>query len=553
MIYLAAAIVVATLVAMASGKIPPVLALATGLAVAAVTGITTSSALFAGLSNGGVITVAAMLVIAKGVIHTGVVSRVTWRLLSTVTTASQTLRRLIVPVGITSALMNTTPIVAMLIPAVKELQQTRGIPARQVLLPIAHATTLAGSVTLVGTSSNLLIAGIAGDAGVSVSMFSFAIIALPVCLLGWVWLLIASPRAFTAAEDDAPEEMDWRVELPVAPTAIGIGRYAADLGIASTQQYHLLQIRRGSKVLDPDEALAAGDTLVFEATEEGVAALWGSPRFGLSEQRLYAASIAPGEAGTLADLEDHGDVEVIAARTDTPLHEAMGTAGETIFVTCESPEAMQEHSDLGLWQNATGKAPQPAKTRWALAILLGVIISASFGLARVEVAAFTGAVLMVLTGVLTPRAAARALDWNVLFILAGSVGLGAIVVDSGLADVISDAVTTVSSGSVIAVVITLTLATTILTNITTNAAAASILTPVGLTLAATLGINPVILLALIGTCISFTFINPFAHQSNLMVMQPGRYKMASFVKFGIPLVFVCVLSAIGVGYVVLSA
>ncbi|MCU0277250.1 MAG: SLC13 family permease [Candidatus Nanopelagicales bacterium] len=549
MIYLAAAIVVLTLVAMASGKVPPVLALACGLAAAAVTGIAEPSALFGGLSNGGVITVAAMLVIAKGVIHTGVVSRVTWRLLAAVTSAGQTLRRLIVPVGITSALINTTPIVAMLIPAVKELQQTRGIPARQVLLPMAHATTLAGSTTLVGTSSNLLIAGIAGGSGVDVGMFSFAAVALPVCLVGWVWLLIASPRAFSAAQDSPDLELEWRVELPVAPGAIGIGRQASDLGIATTQQYRLLSVHRGTDDLDPETPLAAGDTLVFEATEAGVTALWGSPRFGLSEQRLYAASVAPGEPGTLGDLEAHGDVDVIAARTDEPLPETQAAAGDTVYLTCERVEALREHSDIGLWQDAAGKAPQPGRTRWALLILVGVIVSATFGLTRVEVAAFTGAVLMVVTGVLTPRAAVRALDWNVLFILAGSVGLGAVVVESGLADVISDAIKTISAGSLTAVVITLAIATTLMTNITTNAAAASILTPVALTLAAGLAVDPVILLALIGTCISFTFINPFSHQSNMMVMQPGRYRMGSFVKFGIPLVAICLVTVIGVTYV----
>jgi di/tricarboxylate transporter len=551
-IYLAAAIVIATLVAMASGKVPPVLALACGLAVAAVTGIVAPSALFAGLSNGGVITVAAMLVIAKGVIHTGVVSRVAWRLLSTVQTAGQTLRRLIVPVGVTSALINTTPIVAMLIPAVKELQQTRNIPARQVLLPVAHATTLAGSTTLVGTSSNLLIAGIAGNSGVDVAMFSFAAVALPVCLIGWVWLVIASPRAFTAAQDAPQNEREWRVELPVAANAIGIGRRAAELGIASTQQYELLAIHRGTQELSAQEPIAAGDTLIFQATEDGVAALWGSPRFGLSEQRLYAASVAPGEPGTLGDLEDHGDVDVIAARTREALHESRADAGDTLYLTCASPEALQEHSDIGLWQDAAGKAPQPGRTGWALAILLGVIIAASFGLTPVEVAAFTGAVLMVVTGVLTPRAAVRALDWNVLFILAGSVGLGAVVVESGIADKISEAITSISAGSLIAVVITLAVATTVLTNVTTNAAAASILTPVGLTLAASLDADPVMVLALIGTCISFTFINPFSHQSNLMVMQPGRYRMASFVKFGVPLVLICLVTVIGTAYLLLS-
>lgn len=97
---------------------------------------------------------------------------------------------------------------------------------------------------------------------------------------------------------------------------------------------------------------------------------------------------------------------------------------------------------------------------------------------------------MVLTGVLTPRAAVRALDWNVLFILAGSVGLGAIVVDSGIAEVISDAITTLSAGPLTAVVITLAVSTAVLTNVTTNAAAASILTPIGLTLAASLTSTP---------------------------------------------------------------
>ena len=185
MMILGAVIVVLTLVAMASGKVPPVLALGTGLAVAGLSGVTPTSDLFAGLSNGGVITVAAMLVIAKGIVATGVVSRVTWRLLSSVTTAGEALRRLMVPIGLGSALMNTTPIVAMLIPATKELEQTRRVPSREVLLPIAHITTLAGSVTLIGTSSNLLIAGIAGTDGVEVSMLSFAPVALPVALVGW--------------------------------------------------------------------------------------------------------------------------------------------------------------------------------------------------------------------------------------------------------------------------------------------------------------------------------------------------------------------------------
>jgi Na+/H+ antiporter NhaD/arsenite permease-like protein len=165
MAVVAAVIVVVTLAVMTTGRVPAVLALICALVVAGLLGIASPDELFAGLSNGGVITIAAMLVIAKGVLYTGVVSRATYRLLAGVSSATHALRRLIPPLGIVSALINTTPIVAMLIPAAKELEQRSGVPARSVLLPIAHATTLAGSATLIGTSSNLLIAGLAAPHG----------------------------------------------------------------------------------------------------------------------------------------------------------------------------------------------------------------------------------------------------------------------------------------------------------------------------------------------------------------------------------------------------
>jgi len=156
---------------------------------------------------------------------------------------------------------------------------------------------------------------------------------------------------------------------------------------------------------------------------------------------------------------------------------------------------------------------------------------------------------MVVTKVLTPRSAARALDWNVLFILAGSVGLGAIVLSSGLADVLASGIRYLVSGNYVLVILVFGLVTVILTNVISNAAAASILTPVAITVALEVGMNPVILLALIGTCISFTFINPFSHQSNLMVMRPGGYSTGTFAKFGVPvivtgLITVCVVGAL---------
>jgi di/tricarboxylate transporter len=551
MIYVAAVLVVVTLVVMASGIVDPLLALLVALILAGILGIAPASRLAAGLSNAGVITVAAMLVIAKGIVQTGVVSRVTWALLATTSTAQQVLRRLSLPTGVASALINTTPIVALLIPAARQLEQTRRIPAREVLLPIAHITTLAGSVTLIGTSSNLVIAGIASERGVDMTMLSFAAVALPVAVVGALAVYVTSPRALRGDPVPAAARRDWRVEIPVTGRARAEHRRAGELGIAKTREYELAGIQRWGTMVGPGERIEAGDLLVFAATEEGIAALWRTPLFGLTAQRLYAVSVGAGEPASLHDFERDGSLKIIAARSDRPLHETDLNPGETCYVTGESEDAVARNPAVALWQTATSRAPQPSKTLVALGILLCVIVAASFGLADAEIAASAGAVLMVLSGVITPRSAARALDARVLALLAGSIGLGAIVVESGLADVIADAISDLASGT-LGLVIVLAVATTVMTNLVTNAATASIVTPVALTLAADLGVDPVTVLALVGTCVSFTLINPYSHQSNVMVMAPGGYTEGQFARFGVAILAAALVTVCAVASLLLA-
>lgn len=205
------------------------------------------------------ITIAAMLVIAKGVLYTGVVSRVTYRLLAGVTDARQTLRRLIPPVGIVSALINTTPIVAMLIPAARELEQRSGIPTRGVLLPVAHATTLAGSATLIGT------------------------------------------------------------EIPISSRANAIGRTAAELGVLSSPDFELVEIQRWGQRVDAQAVIEDGDVLIYRTSEAGVGMLWASPRFGQSRQDLYKVSISTDDQATVRELEENDDVVVIACSDHPPV------------------------------------------------------------------------------------------------------------------------------------------------------------------------------------------------------------------------------------------
>ena len=547
----AAIIVVVTLAAIVSGRAPAILCLICALLVAGFLGIAKPSELFAGLSNGGVITIAAMLVIAKGVFYTGVVSRVMYRLLSGVTSVRGALARLIPPVGVLSALINTTPIMAMLIPATKELEQQNGVPARGVLLPIAHATTLAGSATLIGTSSNLLIAGIAKTYGVNLSMFSFVQVAVPVALAGWAVLLLTAPLLARGHTEPPARELNWRAEIPLSDIANSIGRTAGELGIESTQEFELVKVRRPGEKVATDAQLQAGDVLVYRATEDGVRMLWGSPRFGLARQDLYLVSVSADEATAIQELEDDEDIMVVAAETTKSLRKAEAKPGDRCLVSAPSATVLADHPLVGLWQKVAGKAPQTGKTTAALIILLAVILCSSFGVAPVELIATAGATLMVVTRVLTPRSAARALNWNILAIIATSIGLGTIVVKSGLGEIISSWIVDVSRGEAVLVAVVFAVVTTLVTNVVTNAAAAAILTPVAIEVANGAGLNPVVLLTLIGTCISLTFLNPIAHQTNLMVMGPGGYSTKTFVRFGIPVTIVALAVGIFMGWLLM--
>jgi len=271
--------------------------------------------------------------------------------------------------------------------------------------------------------------------------------------------------------------------------------------------------------------------------------LWGSPRFGLARQNLFLVSVSGNESTALQELEEDEEIMVVAAQTTQSLRKAAARPGEMCLVSAPSAEVLADHPLVGLWQKVAGKAPQTGKTTAAMIILLGVILASSFGLAPVELIAAAGATLMVVTRVLTPRSAARALNWNILAIIAGSIGLGTIVMKSGLGEIISDWITRLSGGEAVLVALVFALVTTVVTNVVTNAAAAAILTPVAITVANDAGLNAAVLLTLIGVCISLTFLNPIAHQTNLMVMGPGGYSTKTFVKFGIPVTIV----ALGVG------
>lgn len=544
-VWVALILIVACLALLVSGRIPAVLVLAGTLTVAAVLQIAPSSALLSGLSSTAVVTIGAMLIVAQGVAATGVVSRLSVWLLGGARSAGSGLVRLLPPVAVLSSLVNNTPVVALSIPAVLELQESRGIAARRMLLPLAYAATLGGTLTLIGTSSNLISASIAGDAGIDIGMLTFLPVALPAVLLGIVLLCLVGPRLLSRGEPAGDADREWRVRL-VVPVGSPLGGHPAErFNLARTPQLELLTISRAVQELPVDSVIEEGDVLVFAATQAAIPTLWRNPLIGPSGTRLYQATVAPGFQGTLTDLGLAADVDVVAAPVSGPFDRTPARAGTVVFIATHEPEQAESSEPIGMVAPAGERSPRPEKTWPALLVFGAVVVLASSGLLPVEWVAVGGAIAMVAVRALTPRAAARALDWNLLGITAGSIGLGVIFVESGLAGEVADAVARLTGGATLASLALLAGAALLFTNIVTNSAAAAMMVPLGLDVAAANGLPALPVVVLVAVCVSFGFINPIATTTNVMVQAPGGYRLRSYARLGGLLTLLVAAAAVG--------
>jgi len=541
-------LILASLVLMVSGRVPPVLVLAGALTIAGMLGLATSAELLSGLSSSAVVTIAGMLIVAQGLASTGVVSRFMSLLLKGADSVRSSLARLLPPVGLASSVVNNTPIVALSIPAVRELEQTRGIPARQLLLPLSFAATLGGTLTLIGTSSNLITGSVAGAGGVEIGMLTFVPVALPAFVLGVVLLWWVAPKLLSARDAEGSAPLDWRLEARVPNGSPLIGRDPSQAGLEHSEQYELLAVVRDGVAVAAGSVVQAQDFLVYRSSEEGIALLWGNPLVGPSGRRLYQAAVAPGFRGTIHDLERSDDVEVVAAAVRRSFVDSNAEAGAIVYLAAPDAESLTPDAGLGMATRTLGTSPDPGKTWPAVTVFAVTIALAASGLVAVEWAAVAGAVAMVGSRVLTPRAAARAIDWNVLGIVAGSIGLGALFVASGLSTWVADAITAMTGETVLLTLVVLAIASVVMTNVVTNAAAASMLVPVALEVSRVGGLPSLPVVVLVGVCVSMAFINPVATQTSVMVQAPGAYRLVSFLKVGGLLTAACVAAAVAAAW-----
>lgn len=544
-----------------------------GVIVLLVAGVIDSDQALAGFSNPAPVTVAALYIVAGGIQRTGVLNRLVDAVIGRSRGDRATLARLLVPSAGASAFLNNTPIVAMLAPAVSRWAERSGRSVSPLLMPLSFAAMLGGMLTVIGTSTNIVVSGLLGDAGLEpLGFFEIAKLGLPVTVLGLVLIVLLAPRVLPdrrGARSDIRDGREYMVEMTVAVGGPIDGMTVADAGLRHLAGVFLVQVERDGRTVGavgPDFALLGGDTLRFVGNVLEVADLQERP--GLHPAARSAGGIPPGRmvffeavVGVGSDLvgrslRDVGfrqryQAAVIAIhRADQRVPGKLGDTklrvGDTLLVmgSDDFSEQVRGASDFLLVARLDSTDPVRA-SKVVPASLIGVmvVVVAGTGLLPILEASLVGAVGMVVIGVLRPSEAMDSVDLDVVILIAASFGLGAAIETTGLAARLADGLVSGLEGfGGPAVLIGVAVATILLTELITNNAAAILVFPIAIAVATQIGADPHAFAVTVAVAASASFLTPIGYQTNTMVWGPGGYRFGDYSRLGMPITLTTIVA-----------
>ncbi|MCS3671991.1 di/tricarboxylate transporter [Salinibacter ruber] len=574
----------------------PDLVLLSGLSVLLVSGVVSPDQAFAGFSNAAVLTVGALYVVAGGVQHTDALSALDRVLFADTTRLGPVLARFMVPTSVLSGLLNNTPIVAMLTPRLQEWADAQNIPASKLMIPLSYAAITGGMMTLIGTSTNLIVAGLMEAEGYEpLSLFDVTWVGVPAALVVIAYFVLGGHRLLPDRGTSAPAA-ERRLgqnmfEVTVTAPSPIVGQTVAEAGLRDLGDAYLTHVRRGTEVLQgrPGRPLEQGDVLAFNGSLAARERLLERP--GLSRTLpapdgthddparyetlpLYEAVIAESSnlvGTTLGEAnfrEQYQGVVLGIQRQDEPVTSPVGTtelqAGDLLIV--EAPDDFEERWSSGSREEFYLVAPRDGRARQggspehddeetdrsgrapiALGLTGAMVLAAATGLAPIVTAAVLAALLMILAGCIRPAEAQRALNVQVLVVIAAALGIGKAIETTGLATAAAQGVLSVAEpfGPVV-VLVALYLLTNLLTEIITNNAAAVLMLPVAMAAASSLGAPPVAFGVLVAVAASASFLTPIGYQTNLMVMAPGGYRFSDYARVGWPVTLLVMGTSVGI-------
>ncbi|MBM3277537.1 MAG: SLC13 family permease [Candidatus Handelsmanbacteria bacterium] len=521
----------------------------------------------AGLANEGMVTVGVLFAVVAGLKETGGIAVLAQRVLGRPLTIVQAQVRLMLPAAAISAFVNNTPIVAMLLPVVVEWAKKHQLSVSRLLIPLSFATVLGGLCTLVGTSTNLVVSGLlAKTTGEQLGLFAPAWVGVPTALAGLLYMLAVGRWLLPERQPPLKRLEDPRqytVEMLVAPDSPLVGRTIEEAGLRHLQGMYLMEIDRGDEVLaavSSQERLRANDRLVFVGIVESVVELHkirglapatdqvfklDAPRANRSLIEAVVSDSCPLVGRSIREgrfrAVYHAAV-VAVARNGEQLRQKIGDIvlrpGDTLLLEAHPSFVDQQRNsrDFFLVSRLEDSSPPRHERTWiALGILAAMIGAASLELMSMLSAAVLAAGTMILTRCCSRLQAYRAIDWEVLVVIAASFGLGKALEVSGAAAHIAGALAAIAGGDPWTSLVLIYLMALVFTEVLTNNAAAVLVFPIAMATASSLHVSHMPYIMALMMAASAAFATPIGYTTNLMIYGPGGYRFTDFSRIGLPL------------------
>ncbi|MEX3008268.1 SLC13 family permease [Hoeflea sp. TYP-13] len=540
------------------------------------------SKLLAGFSDPALATVIALLIVGQGLFATDAIDGPA-RNISKLGGASgrRTIFFVIIAAGVLSAFLNNTPVVVIFIPILTVIAAQRNYPGFKVFMPLSFMCILGGMTTLLGSSTNLIAAGVAADYGVHIAFFDLTGMGSMLALVGGLYVLFLMPammreRPSVMTRDHSTQGAQFIGEIPVSAGHPFVGLQSkAGMFPGIRDLTPRLMHRRHVPILPPfeDITISAGDTLVVtgtrrafsralalgnavadpddtaessDQTEDGGESQRPGPDYHLVEAVIAPGSRFAGRTIQLSGIRARHGVSVFGVQRKSrmarmPLSEIRLEPGDTLLLGGNYEQVLQLRGDhdLLLLEHSAEPVPQSRKATIAFSIFMGIILLSAFEILPIVVSAITGAVLMLAFGCLTIYQAARAFDRQVFLLVGSSIALATALQGTGGASLIADSTVMALDGAPVPVVLSLLfLVMAVVTNILSNNATAVLFMPIALGVAARLGASQEAFVAAVIFAANASFATPIGYQTNLLVMGPGHYSFRDYLRAGLPLVVI---------------
>ena len=574
--FLALGVVVATLFAIASNRVPQNAAFVGALVVLLLVGVLSTEQALAGFANSGVATIAVLYVIVAGLRETSAMEWALTRLLGNPRDLKDGLLKLLLPASVLSAFINNTPVAAILIPVAQGWQSRFRLAPSKLLMPLSFTVVLAGTCTLIGTSTNLVVDGLLRKSGhPGLGMFDITPIGVAVTVVGLVYLLLFADRLLperAGAVAQLENARQYAFELRVLPGGLLVGKTIEEAGLRQMTHAYVLEIERDGRLMTAvgaDEVLQADDRLVCVGIVAALADLRRISGLAIAEDQTFKLDLkraqrclvelvvspsAPfvGQSVRAARFRsEYGAAILSISRDGARLAGKVGDielrGGDTLLIETDVGFESRHRFDRSfLLVSALRDSTPPDLSRapLALGILIAVIAVSTIGWLDLLVAGFLGAGAMLVTRCVSLDAARRSLDWEVLMVIAASLGLGTALQVTGAATLVAEALVGAAAAQPLAALAAVYLTTLVFTELISNNAAAALMFPIALAASQQLGVDPMPFVVGVMFAASLSFITPIGYQTNLMVYGPGGYRFMDYVRFGTPLTVLTTLVAL---------